>query len=93
MDDIINPEVRIGTVPTERSSPLAEIVAELGRSEGVSLTRFLLLQGASWHEAEDAAQEAFAALCRTYPYGFAHWDKETKRCIAIDFSSDTVFEP
>lgn len=40
-------------------------MAELHRTEFNGLVRFMLLNGASWSEAQDAAQDAFAALCRT----------------------------
>lgn len=57
------------TAPPRQGRELAE---ELHHAEYPGLVRFLLLNGASWNEAQDAAQDAFTQMCRpgtdiTYP--------------------------
>lgn len=48
-------------------------------------------------EAADALDEVLeaglAALCESLGTAFTHWDAEAKRCIALDFSSDQIYEP
>jgi RNA polymerase sigma factor (sigma-70 family) len=47
----------------DRAPSIPSSAEALHRAEYVPLLRFLLYQGASWNEAQDATQEAFAALC------------------------------
>jgi RNA polymerase sigma factor (sigma-70 family) len=47
--------------PLRRGRELAE---DLHHAEYPGLVRFLLLNGASWNEAQDAAQDAFTQMCR-----------------------------
>jgi RNA polymerase sigma factor (sigma-70 family) len=49
------------TAPPRRGR---ELVEELHHAEYPGLVRFLLLNGASWNEAQDAAQDAFTQMCR-----------------------------
>ncbi|MYZ36470.1 MULTISPECIES: sigma-70 family RNA polymerase sigma factor [unclassified Streptomyces] len=44
--------------------PGRELAEELHHAEYPGLVRFLLLNGASWNEAQDAAQDAFTQMCR-----------------------------
>lgn len=41
-----------------------ELAEDLHHAEYPGLVRFLLLNGASWNEAQDAAQDAFTQMCR-----------------------------
>ncbi len=43
--------------------PGREIAEEIHDDQYPSLVRFLLIQGASWNEAQDAAQDAFTQMC------------------------------
>ncbi|MFE7132607.1 RNA polymerase sigma factor [Streptomyces sp. NPDC057638] len=53
--------------PPPRSDPVAlpgrEVAERIHQDQYPALVRFLLLQGASWTEAQDAAQEAFTQMC------------------------------
>ncbi|MFF8955548.1 RNA polymerase sigma factor [Streptomyces sp. NPDC014894] len=44
--------------------PGKDLAAELHEAEYPGLVRFLLFSGASWTEAQDAAQDAFTQMCR-----------------------------
>ncbi|WP_181764955.1 RNA polymerase sigma factor [Streptomyces albidus (ex Kaewkla and Franco 2022)] len=44
--------------------PGRELAEELHEREFAGLVRHLLFQGASWTEAQDAAQDAFTQMCR-----------------------------
>ncbi|MEU9192973.1 RNA polymerase sigma factor [Streptomyces hundungensis] len=51
--------VEEATVPT----PGRELAEELHGDQYPALVRFLLFNGASWSEAQDAAQDAFTQMC------------------------------
>jgi len=38
-------------------------------------------------------EEGFAGLCRSVDTTFAWWDRESQKCIALDVSSDQIYEP
>ncbi|MGW6460868.1 RNA polymerase sigma factor [Streptomyces sp. NPDC055078] len=77
MEDATSAEVRVTAPPGAESAVFPELrgrdLAEsLHQAEYPGLVRFLLLSGASWNEAQDAAQDAFTQMCRpdtrvTYP--------------------------
>jgi RNA polymerase sigma factor (sigma-70 family) len=50
--------------PPAVALPGSELAERLHQSEYPGLIRFLLLSGASWNEAQDAAQDAFTRMCR-----------------------------
>lgn len=67
MEDAASAELRVSDplkhqpVPDLQGRDLAEA---LHHAEYPGLMRFLLLHGASWNEAQDAAQDAFTQMCR-----------------------------
>jgi len=38
-------------------------------------------------------EEGFAGVCRSVATTFAWWDHQTQKCIALDVSSDQIYEP
>ncbi|MGW1768933.1 RNA polymerase sigma factor [Streptomyces sp. NPDC002073] len=79
MDDAGSPELLVDvapdTPPLEAPAPPLpgrELAEALHHEQYPALVRFLLLAGASWPEAQDAAQDAFTKMCTpglaiTYP--------------------------
>lgn len=66
MEDAASAELRV-TEPLETALPALrgrDLAEELHHAEYPGLVRFLLLHGASWNEAQDAAQDAFTQMCR-----------------------------
>ncbi|GLF93338.1 RNA polymerase sigma factor [Streptomyces yaizuensis] len=57
-------DARSASGTSERAQPGRELAQELHQAEYPGLVRFLLLSGASWSEAQDAAQDAFTQMCR-----------------------------
>lgn len=41
----------------------------------------------------DSLEKGLAEMCRSANAVFAWWDRQTQTCVAIDFSSDQVYEP
>ncbi|MER5766498.1 RNA polymerase sigma factor [Streptomyces sp. NPDC001985] len=73
MEDAAGAELQLTGVPVPPSPqrPVPEgapsgigLAQELHEAEYPGLVRFLLLSGASWNEAQDAAQDAFTQMCR-----------------------------
>ncbi|MFF7656711.1 RNA polymerase sigma factor [Streptomyces sp. NPDC007983] len=65
MEDAVDAELTVAE-PLETAAaalPGRELAEELHHGQFPSLVRFLLLQGASWPEAQDAAQDAFTQMC------------------------------
>ncbi|MCM2389831.1 RNA polymerase sigma factor [Streptomyces albipurpureus] len=74
MEDAPSAELRVSEAPEAAFPPVSgrDLAEELHHAEYPGLVRFLLLNGASWNEAQDAAQDAFTQMCRpgtriTYP--------------------------
>ncbi|MEO3975045.1 sigma-70 family RNA polymerase sigma factor [Streptomyces sp. CAU 1734] len=66
MEDSAGAELRV-SAPVELPAPVVrgrELAERLHQAEYPGLVRFLLLSGASWTEAQDAAQDAFTQMCR-----------------------------
>ncbi|GAA2359008.1 hypothetical protein GCM10010246_56170 [Streptomyces cuspidosporus] len=65
MEDAVNAEVSVAEPLDTRAVALpGKVLAEeLHEDQFPALVRFLLLQGASWPEAQDAAQDAFTQMC------------------------------
>lgn len=65
MDDAKSAELRVSE-PLDADEVLQgrDLAEYLHHDEFPGLVRFLLLQGASWSEAQDAAQDAFTQMCR-----------------------------
>lgn len=65
MDEALSDEVSLAQLAEQDIAvPGRELAEELHAKEYAGLIRFLLLQGATWTEAQDAAQEAFTSMCR-----------------------------
>ncbi|MEV6400816.1 sigma-70 family RNA polymerase sigma factor [Streptomyces sp. NPDC051907] len=65
MDDAPSAELRVSDTYAETPALQGRDLAEdLHAGEFPGLVRFLLLNGASWSEAQDAAQDAFTQMCR-----------------------------
>jgi RNA polymerase sigma factor (sigma-70 family) len=86
---------------TEESSvalPGKDLAEKLHHTEYPGLVRFLLLQGASWPEAQDAAQDAFTQMCRpatsiTYPKAWLRkvaWRSWVRQQVTVE---ETCAEP
>ncbi|MEE1799693.1 sigma-70 family RNA polymerase sigma factor [Streptomyces sp. JV176] len=61
------PSVELPASETHVALPVLqgrELAEDLHHAEYPGLVRFLLYQGASWNEAQDAAQDAFTQMCR-----------------------------
>ncbi|WP_327667986.1 MULTISPECIES: sigma-70 family RNA polymerase sigma factor [unclassified Streptomyces] len=74
MEDAISTDVGVARPLEAPSVPLPgrELAEELHHAQYPALVRFLLMHGASWAEAQDAAQDAFTQMCApglsiTYP--------------------------
>ncbi|MFF3863290.1 RNA polymerase sigma factor [Streptomyces sp. NPDC002209] len=79
MEDAGSPELLVDAAPdttpleaTALALPGRELAESLHHEQYPALVRFLLLSGASWSEAQDAAQDAFTKMCTpglniTYP--------------------------
>lgn len=82
MEDTASAELRVSD-PLEQLPPAdlqgRDLAEDLHHAEYPGLVRFLLLHGASWNEAQDAAQDAFTQMCRpgtsigTPRRGYARW--------------------
>lgn len=65
VDEALSDEVSLTYLAEQDVAvPGRELAEELHDKEYAGLVRFLLLQGATWAEAQDAAQEAFTSMCR-----------------------------
>ncbi|MER7050080.1 RNA polymerase sigma factor [Streptomyces jumonjinensis] len=66
MEDAASAELRVTEAPQSPPAVLSgrDLAEELHHAEFPGLVRFLLLNGASWNEAQDAAQDAFTQMCR-----------------------------
>ncbi|HET6857595.1 MAG TPA: sigma-70 family RNA polymerase sigma factor [Streptomyces sp.] len=67
MEDAAAAELRVGApaAPAPAADLQGRDLAEvLHQAHYPGLVRFLLLHGASWNEAQDAAQDAFTQMCR-----------------------------
>ncbi|QLH19324.1 RNA polymerase sigma factor [Streptomyces sp. Rer75] len=65
MEDAVDVELPMAG-PLEATAvalPGRQLAEELHHGQFPALVRFLLLQGASWPEAQDAAQDAFTQMC------------------------------
>ncbi|MGA5564334.1 RNA polymerase sigma factor [Streptomyces platensis] len=67
MDDTVRADAPLRATFCGPRHLTADEIADLHQTEFTSLTRFLLFQGATWNEAQDSAQDAFAELCRCMP--------------------------
>lgn len=67
MEDAASAELRVSD-PLQQRHPAGpqgrDLAEELHHVEYPGLVRFLLLHGAAWNEAQDAAQDAFTQMCR-----------------------------
>ncbi|MGW6207396.1 RNA polymerase sigma factor [Streptomyces sp. NPDC055089] len=67
MEDAASAELRVSD-PLDQPPPVdlqgRDLAEDLHHAEYPGLVRFLLLHGASWNEAQDAAQDAFTQMCR-----------------------------
>jgi RNA polymerase sigma factor (sigma-70 family) len=65
MEEAASSEVGVAERLDEASVPLPgrELAEALHSAQYPALVRFLLLNGASWTEAQDAAQDAFTQMC------------------------------
>lgn len=75
-----------------------DLAEKLHHTEYPGLVRFLLFQGASWPEAQDAAQDAFTQMCRpdttiTYPKAWLRkvaWRSWVRQQVSVE---ETCAEP
>lgn len=74
VDDAVSTDLHVAEPLEKPAGPLPgiQLAGALHDEQFPALLRFLLLQGASWTEAQDAAQDAFTQMCApgvtiTYP--------------------------
>jgi DNA-directed RNA polymerase specialized sigma24 family protein len=74
VDEVVSTDLHLAEPLEADTTPLPgiQLAGALHDEQYPALVRFLLLQGASWTEAQDAAQDAFTQMCAprvtiTYP--------------------------
>ena len=77
----------LGSAPAlaeEKAGPELAAVTEGGKSKPTGTT----IQ----KPGSDLIERGLTTLCNSIGTGFAWWNRETHKCLGIDFSSDLVYE-
>ncbi|MEW2545990.1 sigma-70 family RNA polymerase sigma factor [Streptomyces sp. NPDC047002] len=97
----VNPDLDLPLPPEAIPTPGIELAGVLHDKQYPALVRFLLMHGAAWSEAQDAAQDAFTQLCApgvsvTYPRAWLRtvaWRSWVKQQVKLEETCPEMPEP